>query len=496
VGVALVGFAFLAAPLPQAAAQEPARPEPRELWREFPLVEGERSNPQGTAERGRAPAPAPTDRSAEAEGSGGSLSAAWIAAIVLAAALVLYLTIGALSYAAGGRLNLSIDDLRGRRGRAFRNSVTVLRPPGIVGLQLALANRAPRQTARAGATQMREMRRAASSLGRRIFGKAAALKPNLHAPPVPADTESTANEPSTVKDNVAMYLPPLKPESTPAGEAEPETLEAEAEVDSAPTSPADDELEILKAKLARSAASAGVERAEDEVETLKAKLAGDAAATEGDTTGNVLKTKLVEGGAPAKSLPRETGDVASLKEKLDVRDQAGTDHPPSSINADSTVDEPQARRAANQTPVSRGRAPAAARGSTAAPPWRGSNRAERSALGAAPHLEPVPAPSQLLALPVRTEQPQPRLSECRIDWWRGYVKSAFHAVTQTTADEEELVAESSFFRWRKPEPPPQSGPVAEAHSALVERLQRDGWSVVGTGEHWYELQLQRPTGER
>jgi hypothetical protein len=439
--VALVTFAFLASSLPQAAAQEPARPEPRELWRQFPL-DPERSNPeqpaqnqQAPAEPGRAPAPAPADRGAEAEGSAFSLPTAWITALVLAAALVLVLTFGA---------------------------------------------------------RLREMRRAAAKLRKRIVAKAAALRSNVGERTGPADTEGMG-EAAAVGERLALYVSPAKSERPAADE--PASPEAITEGKPASTSdPTEDEVEILKAKLARSAAPVGVERP-DEVETLKAKLVGNAAAAEDDaTTHDVLKTKLEERGAPAKSLPRETDEAESLKAKLDVRDEAEAEHAPAFVEADTrgaAADEPQPRRAAGQRPVSRGRASSVARGSTAAAPRRASHRAERGALGAAPHLEPVPAPSPLPTAPVRSEQPRPRPSECRIAWWRGYVKSAFHAV-ETTADEEQLVAESSFFRWRKPEPPPQSGSVAEAHRALVERLQGEGWSVVGTGEHWFALQLQRP----
>jgi hypothetical protein len=91
-------------------------------------------------------------------------------------------------------------------------------------------------------------------------------------------------------------------------------VKAEFDVRPASTSsPAEDELEILKAKRGRPSGPVDVERP-DEVETLKAKLTRTAAETEGETTRNVLKTKSVERGAPSTGSPAED-ELEILKAK-------------------------------------------------------------------------------------------------------------------------------------------------------------------------------------
>jgi hypothetical protein len=84
-----------------------------------------------------------------------------------------------------------------------------------------------------------------------------------------------------------------------------------------------------------------------------------------------------------------------------------------------------------------------------------------------------------------------RPPKCRIVWWRGYVKSAFQAVPVPGSGGGYPIAESPYFRWRKPEPPPQDEEALPAHRALVERLEEDGWAVVCTGKDWFALELER-----
>jgi hypothetical protein len=78
------------------------------------------------------------------------------------------------------------------------------------------------------------------------------------------------------------------------------------------STPAHDELEILKAKLGK---PGGLEfERPDEVQALKAKIAGNSTATEGETRApTVGKTKFVERGAPTETLPRGGFGVASVK---------------------------------------------------------------------------------------------------------------------------------------------------------------------------------------
>ena len=74
--------------------------------------------------------------------------------------------------------------------------------------------------------------------------------------------------------------------------------------------------------------------------------------------------------------------------------------------------------------------------------------------------------------------------ECTIVWWRGYVKSGFFAfATCERARTAELG--SSLFRkiGGSPPVPVPEGPALEAHRALVERMQSEGWDPVGRGAH-------------
>jgi hypothetical protein len=76
---------------------------------------------------------------------------------------------------------------------------------------------------------------------------------------------------------------------------------------------------------------------------------------------------------------------------------------------------------------------------------------------------------------------------CEIVWWRGYVKSEFHAV----AEAQEL-ARSPRFRWRSDEPPPPDHQGARAaHDDLVERLTAAGWEPLGEADPWYAQRFRR-----
>jgi hypothetical protein len=82
-------------------------------------------------------------------------------------------------------------------------------------------------------------------------------------------------------------------------------------------------------------------------------------------------------------------------------------------------------------------------------------------------------------------------TKCRIVWWRGYIRSVFEAVPVGRSHGSDPIAESPHFRWRKAEPPPENDDAVEAHRALVERLEQDGWVVVGNGKDWFALELER-----
>jgi hypothetical protein len=102
-------------------------------------------------------------------------------------------------------------------------------------------------------------------------------------------------------------------------------------------------------------------------------------------------------------------------------------------------------------------------------------------LAAPPHRPRERAPGSRSAAP----------SACRIDWWRGYVKSEFHAKLRRPDGSETILRSSPPFRWSKPTPPPKDLPRAvHAHATLVAELKAAGWIASGRGEHWYALELQ------
>jgi hypothetical protein len=80
---------------------------------------------------------------------------------------------------------------------------------------------------------------------------------------------------------------------------------------------------------------------------------------------------------------------------------------------------------------------------------------------------------------------------CRIEWWRGYVKSEFQARLRRPDGSETVLLTSPAFRWSKATPPPMDLPhVAQAHAALVAELKAAGWSPTRRGAQWYALELQ------
>jgi hypothetical protein len=88
------------------------------------------------------------------------------------------------------------------------------------------------------------------------------------------------------------------------------------------STPAEDELAILKAKRGKPAARVDIERPDD-VETLKAKLAGNVAKTKGETTTRTAaEAKSLERGAPPKTLPRKAAGMAPVRAKRNLPDAA------------------------------------------------------------------------------------------------------------------------------------------------------------------------------
>ncbi len=101
------------------------------------------------------------------------------------------------------------------------------------------------------------------------------------------------------------------------------------------------------------------------------------------------------------------------------------------------------------------------------------------------------------APPVTVEEPEPqRLAAepaeltCEIMVWRGYRKAAFYARTYV-GDEEVAVAESPLFRARGNGLPEPTLEAEEAYNALCERLEREGWKLVDSGETWFGHTFRR-----
>jgi hypothetical protein len=509
VGPALVTLALLAVPVPDAVAQAAPRPEPTELWRQFPL-NTERSNPVAPADGARtSPASGPRTGSTAERGRGRRLSTFQLAAIVLTMALALILTTGVLAYAQRGRLGLATKRRRRRFNRwSIRDFVDALRADRRARLRVGPAHATLRRAKRTAAGEVHAMRARAASLHAQIVSEVSTLKERVAARTVPTNHEAEANDDvGNLKDRVDLYLDPAKRMST--AHTKFEAVYAESDPRLAPArSPADDELEVLKAKLGKSAAPVGDHRA-DEVETLKAKLGRDAFTGESEmTTRNLLKRKLAERRAPLKAGLREVDNVASLKAKLEVPNGPAKDAAGAAVEVDTrdtSAGKPETGRATDLAPLAQSPASAASPRSTA-PSARPSNRTQ---LGAVAPVELLRSSSRMPEWPLG---PEPLwlddllATKCRIFWWHGYLKSVFYAVARSSAGDEYLVAESPHFRWNKEDPPPpQNARATDAHHSLLEALERDGWSVAATGEHWFTLELERkwargrpepPAGER
>jgi len=102
------------------------------------------------------------------------------------------------------------------------------------------------------------------------------------------------------------------------------------------------------------------------------------------------------------------------------------------------------------------------------------------------------------ALPIAPAKPRrPRATPravaiCRIEWWRGYMTSEFHARCREADGTEAVVLRSPSFRWRKSTPPPKDlAPAAAAHATLVAQLEAGGWVGERTRGDWYSLELHR-----
>jgi hypothetical protein len=413
----LVAFALLAGPTPGAVAQTPPRPEPRELWRQFPL-DTQRSTRQAPAEReSTPPAAASTTGGTAEEGRDGSIVTVQIAAIVLAMALVLMLTTGTLAYALRGSFELGAY----RRWRRLTPSLPEFveapsnaeterperREPGAKRMD-RVPSRARRRVKPAAARSLASIVAEVDALKVKLDVDAAPKKPEspvhvrierlrerLDMYFASARNESTANdEVESLKAKLDMHPAPAKSESIARDELETlkgklnvqpahsesappnelQTLKEKLKMQPAPAksgSTPHEELETLKAKLAKEAAFVNAEHGTADKIALKEKLGGDAAAAaKPETTVRApLETLPVDHG-PRPTSEREVDLHTNMPSpKLDVSNRPAKNRARASVARDAlytTLREPRGERLAAATPVAPRPVSAAPRRSTIA----------------------------------------------------------------------------------------------------------------------------------
>lgn len=82
------------------------------------------------------------------------------------------------------------------------------------------------------------------------------------------------------------------------------------------------------------------------------------------------------------------------------------------------------------------------------------------------------------------------VDECVIRWWRGYVKSCFYVLVDSSSPADGLLMSPLFWSLRKSSLTPD-GPIAAAHQQLIEQLVHEGWQPAGVGTFWYEQRFLR-----
>jgi hypothetical protein len=298
----------------------------------------------------------------------------------------------------------------------------------------------------------------------------------------------------------SSYAPASRP-TDPAGSAasvprtrlgrevdELETLKVKREADrrAAKTSaPSIDDIEALKAKLSVPATRKKESRTNDDLEILKSKREAVASAAKPDgkrSDGvNALKSKLDRVNV-AKRERTQRQAIDPLRAKLRER-------PESREVALPMSDAKKPRAKLDLVPG--GPAPALRARPTPAKPQNsvaqgGTNRSGRNPRGAA-------APALVSARLAQPAESRPRV-RCRVTLWRGYVKSQFYAIEQSSTRGRRVIAQSSLFRMRGGSPLPQQGAPAGAHATLIENLEQDGWCVVARGPRWFDVELERAEG--
>ena len=390
VALVLVAAALLAAPTPAAVAQAPSS-EPRELWRQYPL------------ETGRSPAERestleismPTPGGTPGEGTDRSVGPpVQTAAIVLAMALLLMLTTGALAYGVRGQFGAI-----GRRRRLAFSFAEFLKSPPVEApphSETKWPERREPNGKRIVRDPVRPRRRAKRAAVASITSEVDALTAELDVDAASKKTESPIQDRiERLRERLNIYFASAKNGGTPNDEVESlkaklDAHRAAAKSEGTPhderarlkeklgTQPAytestsHDELQTLKEKLGTQAsAPKGVSTTHKEFETLKAKLAKWRAAlatAERETADAVASKEKLSGPAPLKNARRQfvlrSNQVARLRAqgrpsrdsdpKLDVSDRPAEDRAQASVAIDArdtTLREPRGEPAAAATPV-------------------------------------------------------------------------------------------------------------------------------------------------
>jgi hypothetical protein len=357
VALVLVAAALLAAPTPEAVAQAPS-PEPRELWRQYPL-ETRHSTPRAPAERESAlEVSLPTPGGTPGEGTDRSVGPVQTAAIVLTMALVLMLTTGVLAYAVRGQFEFGA---LGRRRRLALSFAEFLKSPPVEApphAETEWPERREPNSKRMARDAGRPRRRAKRAAVARITSEVDALRAKLDVDAAPKKTESTAQDRiERLRERLNIYFASAKNAGTANDEVE--SLKAKLDVHRAPAAKSEgiqqDERERLKEKLGTQPPYTE-SASHDELQTLKEKLGMQATAPKGMSTTPKeleLKAKL------AKPRPTSEGKVDLHADtpipKPDVSNRPAKDRAQASVAIDArekTLREPRGEPRAAATPVS------------------------------------------------------------------------------------------------------------------------------------------------
>ena len=75
---------------------------------------------------------------------------------------------------------------------------------------------------------------------------------------------------------------------------------------------------------------------------------------------------------------------------------------------------------------------------------------------------------------------------CRVERWRGYFASSFFVRFPDGTS-----IESSSFKWRGADAPPNSSTARAAYEELVERVRALGWEPHADGANWFATEFAR-----